>query len=262
MATTTLSRPLPMAASTHSRVSRSSEPWCSAISPAQSGRASSRAWYQSSVCARVLVKTRLAPSPSSACTRAGSIARPRCPAQGKRPASAGSRVSMRTALSRGACTSRGGGPCDAACRWVSTAMACAGSASVAEMPQTQGRLGKAVSASCSCTPRLLPSSSCHSSATTSRSRRSCARPSARESITHRLSGVVTSTSGGCRSWRALTLLAVSPVRHSTRKPGSTGAASRSRACRVSCASARIGVTHSTCRPPPTCRASSAPPQTA
>ncbi|MDV3444071.1 hypothetical protein R0G64_32795, partial [Pseudomonas otitidis] len=37
------------------RTSRDSEAWCRAISPAQSGRASSRAWYQSSAWERVLV---------------------------------------------------------------------------------------------------------------------------------------------------------------------------------------------------------------
>src|SRR3712207_8251138 len=44
------------APSTHSRTERSSDPWCSAMAPAQSGRAARIAWYQSSACDRVLVK--------------------------------------------------------------------------------------------------------------------------------------------------------------------------------------------------------------
>ena len=64
VATTQRSRPSRSASSTHSRCFRSSEPWCSASTPAQSGRSASSAWNQSSVCERVFVKT-IAVSPSS-----------------------------------------------------------------------------------------------------------------------------------------------------------------------------------------------------
>ena len=62
--TTQRSLPSRSPSSTHSRVPRSSEPWWSAMMPAQSGRAASSAWYQISAVARVLVKTS-ALSPSS-----------------------------------------------------------------------------------------------------------------------------------------------------------------------------------------------------
>ena len=65
------------------------------------------------------------------------------------------------------------------------------------------------SASCTCTPRLVPISSCHSSTTTSAMSESCSRLSARDSIRLRLSGVVTRTSGSrLRLARALAGLGV------------------------------------------------------
>lgn len=94
-------------------------------------------------------------------------------------------------------------------------------------------------------PRLLPSSSCHSSTTTSRSRASVSRASARVSSSDRLSGVVTSADGRRRFCRLRSADGVSPVRsptvHGTPRPDT--AACRARA--VSAASARIGVTQST-----------------
>ena len=74
--TTARSRPSRRPASTQSRTSRSSEPWCSAIVPAQSGRASSSAWYQISVCDRTLVKTSVDFARSIARITCGSILRP------------------------------------------------------------------------------------------------------------------------------------------------------------------------------------------
>jgi hypothetical protein len=52
-------------ASTHSRTSLASEPWCSAIWPAQSGRAASSIGYQASACERTLVNTSVLPPPSA-----------------------------------------------------------------------------------------------------------------------------------------------------------------------------------------------------
>jgi hypothetical protein len=76
-------RPSAARSSTQSRGWRSSEPWCSATSPAQSGRAASSAWYQISVCERVLVKT----SVLALLDRLDHLRQqgvPRCPAQGNR----------------------------------------------------------------------------------------------------------------------------------------------------------------------------------
>ena len=106
-------------------------------------------------------------------------------------------------------------------------------------------------ASCTCTPRLLPSNSCHSSATTSCTLASVSRASARASSSDRLSGVVTSTVGRRRNCALRSPLAVSPVRAPAVQRDSTGcsgASASSGACRarsVSAASARMGVSHST-----------------
>ena len=82
--TTARRSPLLSPASTHSRAARSSEPWCRAITPAHSGRASSRARYQISDCARVLAKTSVVALDSISRTTCGSIAMPRWPPHGKR----------------------------------------------------------------------------------------------------------------------------------------------------------------------------------
>ena len=87
VATTAFSRPSLRPSSTQSRTSLSSEPWCSAITPAQSGRASSINWYQVSACERMLVKTRVVAALSISRTTGSSICMPRWPPQGKRPGS-------------------------------------------------------------------------------------------------------------------------------------------------------------------------------
>ncbi|MNO96714.1 hypothetical protein D3C76_883940 [compost metagenome] len=165
-----------------------------------------------------------------------------CPAQGKRSIAAGSRVSTCSALSWRPCTSRP--PCGS-----NTSSACRRLPSVAERPQV-GSAGchwrRWARASCSCTPRLLPSSSCHSSTTTRRSVAKSSRACARVSSKVRLSGVVTSTLGRRRAWRARSALPVSPLRTPTLQgsPSSSSGACKARA--VSAARARMGVTHTTC----------------
>ena len=57
VATTAFRRPSLRPSSTQSRTSLSSEPWWSATTPAQSGRASRMNWYQASACERMLTKT-------------------------------------------------------------------------------------------------------------------------------------------------------------------------------------------------------------
>ena len=104
---------------------------------------------------------------------------------------------------------------------------------------------KRANARCSCTPRLLPISSGHSSTITMCR---CARLvslSARASINVRLSGVVTSAVGWRRVWRARSLLLVSPVRRPTLHGICSDSSGASRARAVSAARARIGVIHST-----------------
>ena len=247
--TTARRLPLLSPASTHSRTPRSSEPWWMAICPAQSGRASSSAWYHCSACERTLTNTSVVPGDSSSArTTAGSMARPRWPAQVKRSGRSGSRVSTTRRFSTRPRTSV------PPSRPSSVCMASGRLPSVADMPQTRSRgfqPASRASANCTCTPRLLPSSSCHSSATTRRTRASCSRASARASSSDRLSGVVTSTVGRRRAWALRSALPVSPVR-APRLQRARPACCAARACSgaasarsVSAASARMGVIHST-----------------
>ncbi len=168
--------------------------------------------------------------------------RPRWPAQGKRSMLGGSSVSTRRSLSTLPCTSLPLPGCS------STSSAWGWLPSVADNPQTISsgiHWRSRASASCSCAPRLLPSSSCHSSTTSMRSPAKAWRASARVSSRVRLSGVVTSALGNRRPWRARSAPLVSPVRRPMLQlmPSSSSGACRARA--VSAASARIGVIQST-----------------
>ena len=108
VATTAFSVPAFRPASTQSRVALSSEPWCSAICPAHSGRARSNIWYQVSACERTLVKTSVVPLRSISSTTGCSICAPRWPPHEKRPGSCGSSVSICSALSMRPRTSAAG----------------------------------------------------------------------------------------------------------------------------------------------------------
>ncbi len=157
---TALSSPFFRPASTHSRTSRSSEPWCRAISPAHSGRASRMFWYQISDCERVLVNTSVASCCSISSMTGCSMAMPRWPPQGKRDTLGGIRVSTRISLRMSPSTST---PLPSPS---STSWACARLPMVADRPHTTScgrQKRRRASASCTCTPRLLPISSCHSS---------------------------------------------------------------------------------------------------
>ena len=223
--TTARSSPLFKPASTHSRTARSSEPWCSAIKPAHSGFASSIAWYQISDCERVLVNTSVVLLDAISSITCGSIVSPRCPPHGKRSARPGSRESMTSFF--------GTSPCTIVPALLplpsSVPIASCRLPSVADMPHTMSagfqRLSRA-SASCTCTPRLLPSSSCHSSTTTIFTLPSTSLASARESSTDRLSGVVTSTVGKRAFCAARSAEAVSPLR----APADQSGASASSGC--------------------------------
>ena len=134
--TTALSAPLFRLNSTHSRTARSSEPWCSAISPAQSGRASSIAWYQISACERVLVKISATLLFSISPITCGSMLNPRCPPQGKRSTRSGSSESINSFFGTWPCT-------NTPPLWLSRAcMASSRFPNVADMPQiTREELG-------------------------------------------------------------------------------------------------------------------------
>ncbi len=248
--TTALSRPALRPFSTQARTSCPSEPWCNARVPAQSGRASSRAWYQRSACERVLVKTSDDAHDSMESTTCGSSARPMWPAQAKRSTLAGSITSTCSALSIRPCTSTAGGAAVAPCtgRGSSVSSASCRLPSVADMPQTCSagfQPDRRASASCACTPRLLPTSSCHSSTTTSCTWRRRSWASARASSSDTLSGVVTSSVGRRRSCAARSPLAVSPVRRPLVQSGARSGRGAARARSVSAARARMGVIHST-----------------
>ena len=184
------------------------------------------------------------------CTTCGSSDRPMCPAQAKRSTRSGSSTCTCSALSMRPCTSRGLARRGARGGRAGTSVASASGRlpSVADMPHTCRRgfqPDRRASASCTCTPRLLPTSSCHSSTTTSctLARRSCA--SARASSSDTLSGVVTSTVGRRRSCAARSPLAVSPVRRPLLQCGARSGRGSCRARSESAASARMGVIHST-----------------
>ena len=139
MQTTARSRPSRRPASTQSRTSRSSEPWCSAIVPAQSGRASRSAWYQISVCERTLVNTSVDFARSIARMTCGSILRPMWPAHGKRSIVAGSALTISIVLVSRPFTIRvRAGVAPARAGPTRHASASSRLASVAESPQSKG----------------------------------------------------------------------------------------------------------------------------
>ena len=127
-------------------------------------------------------------------------------------------------------------------------IACARLPSVALMPHTS-KLGfkclSRASASCNCTPRLLPISSCHSSTTTACTLANSSFACVRDSIRLSDSGVVSSVVGQRVLWRALSALLVSPVRMPSVQSGARSASGSCSARRESVASARIGVIHNT-----------------
>ena len=117
---------------------------------------------------------------------------------------------------------------------------------VAETPQrrTLGAIReRRASASSVCMPRLEPRSSCHSSTMTVRRCLNVCKDSGYESISVRLSGVMTIAVGGDCRCRSFTELEVSPVLCSSDHGTSNPRMHSSRARQVSLASARKGVIH-------------------
>ena len=190
------------------------------------------------------MNTRLDTLPSSSATTWSSRRRPRCPPQGKRSIVAGMRLSTVSALGTAPRTITPSAPWPPA----SAAQASSRLPSVADRPQTRSRgvsRRSRARASNTWVPRLLPSSSCHSSTISTCTPPSTAALSAIASIRLRLSGVVTSAGGQVLRWRALSAAAVSPVRCSTAHPRPRPSAAACRARVVSAARARMGVIQST-----------------
>ena len=230
--------------------------------PAQSGRSFSSSWYQASACERTLVKTSVGPERSISATTGFSICAPRCPPQEKRPGSCGSSVSTTSCLSMRPRTSTPGVRPRAGSN---AASASSRLPSVADRPHTTSpgfHWRSRPSASCSCTPRLLPSISCHSSTITVCSAAKSSRARSRVSSSVSDSGVVTSAVGSLRSCRARSADGVSPLRTPTVQRGARSGSGCCKARAVSEASARIGVSHSTCKPGVVWARASAPIHTA
>ena len=129
--------------------------------------------------------------------------------------------------------------------------ASSGLPSVAEIPQAR-RFGfscrSRARTSSVCTPRFDPISSCHSSTTTQRVVASWGRTSAWVSSSERLSGVVMSASGSCRSCLFFKCWGLSEVRRSRRQPTPSPSIASRKFASVSVASARMGVIHSRRQP--------------
>jgi hypothetical protein len=140
------------------------------------------------------VNTSDVPKGSSASTTRGRSVKPRWPAQGSPNDSSGRIVSMSIGREIPAPISR----FRAEPSGTSTSSARSGWPRLAESPIVRiagDNARNRASASSTCTPRFVLISSCHSSTTMQRTPASRASPSRHESISDRLSGVVTSTSG-------------------------------------------------------------------
>ena len=238
--TTTFSRPACSDSSTQVRISVLREPWCSAMMPAQSGRAAKICWYQISACPRVLVNTSVLPEDSSTGSNCGNIDNPRCPDQGKRSTSSGMSVVISVSRWMSANTIA---PVSARVP-NSTCMASRKFPMVALIPHMHKPLANTFnldSASSICTPLLVPSSSCHSSTTTACNPAKYSPVDFCDNRMCKLSGVVINTSGGFFFCFARCALLVSPVLFSTRQGKSRCRIKSLKAAVISGASARIGV---------------------
>ena len=173
--------------------------------------------------------------------------KPKCPAHGKRSMPAGNSVSMMRSLASLPCTKMGLVAAGLGVG-ISTSIACCKLPSVADKPQVISagcHLRNRAKANCSCTPRLLPINSCHSSTTTICKLANVAAASGRVSNRVKLSGVVMSAVGKRLDWRVRSALLVSPVRSPTLQSRFNSVIGAIKARSVSAASARIGVIHNT-----------------
>ena len=216
--TTALSRPSYRASSTQKRSSLLMLPWCNAMAPARSGLAARIFWYQISDCDRVLVNTSVLAWLRMMSTTWSRSWTPRWPDHGNFSKASGMRLStamrfsmadrmMRASFSRS--------------RPTKVSIASSRLPMVAEMPQTRMDGDKAFNwamANSTCTPRLFPSRSCHSSTTMALRPPNRFSPPFLASSTCRLSGVVIRISGMRRSCLCFWAEGVSPVRTSTVQP--------------------------------------------
>lgn len=205
-----------------------------------SGRAKRRPSNQRSAWARVLVKRSVERSTSSHAATRATMEKPRWPAQGKPSTDSGSSVSTATGRSTAARTRVG--VCRVPTAWRAASSRLASVADSAQVRTPGAKWRRRARASSSCEPRLVPSSSCHSSTMMARSDANIAGACSFVSRTQSDSGVVMSTSGSRSRWRWRTDDEVSPVRLSTEMSASSTRSGSRRACSTSRDTARRGVT--------------------
>ena len=211
--------------------------------PGSSSHTDCKALCHSSACERVLANSNVLRTPCRRATTRCNCDRPRWPAHAKRSWASGSSVSSVSERGLAASMIGASGACGSRASRASSRLP-----SVADSPHVRSvgdNARKRARQSCSNTPRLLPSSSCHSSTTTARSPRNCSAVSAYDSSRASDSGVMTSTSDWPLRDSRLSRALASPVRIATvhgRPSASIGARS---ARVVSFASARNGLIQST-----------------
>ena len=219
------------------------EPWCSASSVGSSSHTDCSALCHNSACERVLANNKVLRTPCRRATTRCNCERPRWPAHANRSPASGSRVSRVSDRGFAASMIGASGACGSRASRASPRLP-----SVADKPQLRiagDSARRRARHSCSRTPRLLPSNSCHSSTMTARKPRSWPAVSGYDSNSAKDSGVITSTSDWPLRASRLSRALASPVRIAT-VHGSPSASIGSRSARVvSLASARNGVIHST-----------------
>ncbi len=196
--TTQRSSPAFTPASIASRAERSMALWCRSRAPSISGQAKRRHWCQRSAWLRVLVNRSVETAGSRAATSSSYMRSPRWPAHGKPSIRSGSRLRMlmprriRALINRGSAASAPTAARAASARLPMVAL-------IAQV-RRQGRSARSqLRQSSAWLPRLLPSSSCHSSSTTASSRPKSSGARALLSSTASDSGVVIRIWGGLRS---------------------------------------------------------------
>ena len=136
------------------------------ICSSQSGRASSNALNQNSVCERTLVKTRVVPAFSICSTTSSTILPPRCPAQGNFSMSLGMSTSTSNFFFKSPSIRTPARSVPRRADWAMSRFP-----RVADRPHVRSwgfHFRKRASPNSVCTPRLVDNNSCHSSTTTAR----------------------------------------------------------------------------------------------
>ena len=219
------------------------DPWCIAKMPAHSGLCCNKAWYHTSACRRVLVKTNVLWWASTTSATSSNNCNPMCPAQGSRAKALGMVLSTSMSLWMSALTIT---PCADP---TSASKADSGAANVALTPHTPVRRPSAAAtcriqdtANSTCTPRLDPKSSCHSSTTTMRAWDNRLAPPFWATRMCSDSGVVIRMSGRDVRCLAFSLAEVSPVRVPTSQANPSPSTMARAASAMSADKARKGAT--------------------